>query len=223
MEENARALFMSWFIDFEGHDDCIGSELGPIPRGWDVSTLGDVLTQSRLKVGNRTEVTVLSAVSSGELVQSDYYFNKQLYSKNLEKYLLVPRYALAYNPSRINIGSVGLNDLDVTGAVSPVYVVAQTSLKLVWWLRFLLQTPGLKAAFKTLASGSVRQSLNFSEFASIPVIIPTEEWLDKFNNYYQIIRLLREVNSAHSDCLGEIRDTLQYNFLSGEVQVPTGA
>jgi type I restriction enzyme S subunit len=36
LEELAQALFKSWFIDFDGHDDLVDSEIGPVPRGWEV-------------------------------------------------------------------------------------------------------------------------------------------------------------------------------------------
>ena len=34
LEEMAQAIFKSWFIDFDGRDNPVDSELGPIPRGW---------------------------------------------------------------------------------------------------------------------------------------------------------------------------------------------
>ncbi len=39
LEGMAQAIFKSWFIDFEGHEDLVDSELGPIPRGWEVRSL----------------------------------------------------------------------------------------------------------------------------------------------------------------------------------------
>ena len=39
LEEMAQAIFKSWFIDFDGHDDLVDSEIGPVPRGWEVRSL----------------------------------------------------------------------------------------------------------------------------------------------------------------------------------------
>jgi type I restriction enzyme, S subunit len=39
LEEMAQAIFKSWFIDFDGHTDLVDSELGPIPRGWEVKEI----------------------------------------------------------------------------------------------------------------------------------------------------------------------------------------
>lgn len=39
LEEMAQALFKSWFIDFDGQGDFVDSEIGPLPRGWEVRSL----------------------------------------------------------------------------------------------------------------------------------------------------------------------------------------
>ncbi|RBD23450.1 hypothetical protein BRM87_22095 [Xanthomonas oryzae pv. oryzae] len=44
LEAMARALFKSWFVDFDGvpPDDMQESELGLIPKGWKLSRLGNL-------------------------------------------------------------------------------------------------------------------------------------------------------------------------------------
>ena len=85
LEQQAQALFKSWFVDFEPFKDgeFVDSELGMIPKGWRVVCLGEVTKQVTEKVGNREDVTVLSPVNSGELVLSEEYFTKQVFSLSL--------------------------------------------------------------------------------------------------------------------------------------------
>ena len=137
VEQQAQALFKSWFVDFEPFKDgeFVDSELGMIPKGWRVVCLGEVTKQVTEKVGNREDVTVLSPVNSGELVLSEEYFTKQVFSKNLSKYLIVNPLSFAYNPARINIGSIGLNEYDFVGCVSPVYVVFKCEPNYHYFLR----------------------------------------------------------------------------------------
>ena len=62
LEQQAQALFKSWFVDFEPFKDgeFVDSELGMIPKGWRVGVLGEVaefkrgktITQKDTKVGN---------------------------------------------------------------------------------------------------------------------------------------------------------------------------
>ncbi|QXU42961.1 restriction endonuclease subunit S [Pedobacter sp. D749] len=53
LEETAQAIYKQWFVDFEFHNEnglpykssggeMVGSELGEIPKGWDVGRLGDI-------------------------------------------------------------------------------------------------------------------------------------------------------------------------------------
>lgn len=96
LEQQAQALFKSWFVDFEPFrgGEFVDSELGLIPKGWRVVSLGEVTKQITEKVGNREDVTVLSPINSGELVLSEEYFTKQVFSKDLSKYLIVTLYHL---------------------------------------------------------------------------------------------------------------------------------
>ena len=45
LEEMAQAIFKSWFIDFDGVDseEMVESELGPIPKGWELKPLLSVV------------------------------------------------------------------------------------------------------------------------------------------------------------------------------------
>ena len=44
LEEQAKAIFKSWFVDFEPFQNgkFVDSELGPIPEGWRIGTLKDI-------------------------------------------------------------------------------------------------------------------------------------------------------------------------------------
>jgi len=125
LEEQAQALFKSWFVDFEPFRDnpFVDSELGKIPQGWKVTELGNVTKQQTEKVGQQTTVKVLSPVTTGELVLSEEYFTKRVFSESIAKYIIVKPNQFAYNPARINIGSIGRNTFGFDGCVSPVYVV----------------------------------------------------------------------------------------------------
>ena len=55
---------------------------------------------------------------------SEAYFSKEVYSKELKTYKVVERNMIAFNPSRINVGSVALQDKADEVIVSPLYVVS---------------------------------------------------------------------------------------------------
>ena len=193
LEATAHAIFNSWFVEFdpvrakiEGRkpagmdaaaaalfpDSLQDSELGKIPQGWRVGMLGHLMAQRTERVGHRDAV-VLSAVATGKLVRSDEYFIKRVYSDQIAKYLLLQQWDVAYNPSRINIGSIGILEESLVGAVSPVYVVARPQEGYRWFLEFTLRRAHTREWIKTLASGSVRHGLLVPHIQEFYALIQT--------------------------------------------------
>lgn len=185
-----------------------------VPKGWKIGTFTDITESRREKVKN-DKATVLSAVSSGELVKSEEYFTKQVFSKSIDKYLKVYQWDFAYNPARINIGSIGLHEADYLGAVSPVYEVFSVSDKYHWFLKRILNLETTKIKIQSLCTGSVRQTLKLKDFQSIDCVIPDEKTLSIFNKKWEEYRTLILENNENTQTLSEIRDLLLPRLLSG--------
>ena len=190
---------------------------GEIPKGWGIGTFTDITESRREKVKN-DKATVLSAVSSGELVKSEEYFTKQVFSKSIDKYLKVYKWDFAYNPARINIGSIGLHEADYLGAVSPVYEVFSVSDKYHWFLKRILNLETTKIKIQSLCTGSVRQTLKLKDFQSIDCVIPDEKTLSIFNKKWEEYRTLILENNKNTQTLSEIRDLLLPRLLSGKIE-----
>ena len=189
-----------------------------VPKGWEIGTFTDITESRREKVKN-DKATVLSAVSSGELVKSEEYFTKQVFSKSIDKYLKVYQWDFAYNPARINIGSIGLHEADYLGAVSPVYEVFSVSDKYHWFLKRILNLETTKIKIQSLCTGSVRQTLKLKDFQSIDCVIPDEKTLSIFNKKWEEYRTLILENNKNTQTLSEIRELLLPRLLSGEIQL----
>lgn len=235
------AIFKSWCIDFDPvranvgdestcgldaaevelfSDKLIDSDLGEIPAGWTATTLTDIVAERTGKVGSTNGHVVLSAVASGELKRSAEHFTKQVHSQDTSKYKRVEQWDFAYNPSRINIGSIGMLEEPIVGAVSPVYTVLRPAQGYEWFLRFFLDLPQTKEVINQFCSGSVRQSLSFKDFAAIPVVLPPKEIAEAFTRRWQELNALRQHLEVESDKLAEVRDTLLPKLMSGELRVP---
>jgi type I restriction enzyme S subunit len=231
LESLTQLLFKLWFVDFEFPNEkgepyklsggqMIESELGEIPKGWEAFKLGDIINHQTLKVKKiqETVTNVYSAVKTSELVLSDEYFNKQVYSKSIENYYVVEPYWFAYNPSRINIGSIGLNKAK-TGAVSPVYVVFNVKHNLHFILENYFKLSSIKNQIIQKCSGTVRQSLNFDSLSTFPFVKSPDNIINRFNEYiemyYDVSKQLKEEN----DSLIKLREELLPKFISGELQI----
>ena len=222
LEEMAQAIFKNWFVDFEPFKDgkFVDSELGMIPEGWKVGTLGDITKNKSAKVKERNDVKVLSPVTTGELVLSEEYFTKQVFSSSIAKYKIVNKGDFAYNPARVNIGSLGRNEFDFDGCVSPVYVVFSVLDGYENYFDLFRKTDFFKDSVASLAIGGVRQSLSYDDLSSIVVIIPSENAVEEFNNLYNQMKKTIKANKLENSRLSLLRDTLLPRLMSGELEVP---
>lgn len=222
LEEMAQAIFKNWFVDFEPFKGgkFVDSELGMIPEGWKVGTLGDITKNKSAKVKERNDVKVLSPVTTGELVLSEEYFTKQVFSSSIAKYKIVNKGDFAYNPARVNIGSLGRNEFDFDGCVSPVYVVFSVLDGYENYFDLFRKTDFFKDSVASLAIGGVRQSLSYDDLSSIEVIIPSENAVEEFNNLYNQMKKTIKANKLENSRLSLLRDTLLPRLMSGEIEVP---
>ena len=221
LEQQAQALFKSWFVDFEPFKKgkFIDSELGMIPEGWQVEELGNITNSITEKVGKRTDIKVLSPVNTGDLLLSEEYFTKQVYSKNLAKYIMVAPNDFAYNPARINIGSIGMNTFDFSGCVSPVYVVFRCEKEYHHFFNIFKATKNFKEEVNTRAIGGVRQTLSYKDFSLIKIVYPPKEVVNQFNKIYSHIMTLIKKNVLENKRLHQTRDTLLPKLMSGELKI----
>jgi type I restriction enzyme S subunit len=241
LEAMARALFQSWFVDFDpvrakmdgrkpaGMDDATAAlfpaafqetSLGRIPHGWTPGDFGKIIVAARERIGV-SDAAVFSAVASSQLVRSDEHFNKRVYSKSISSYLKVRRWDFAYNPSRINIGSIGMLKESVIGAVSPVYEVFRPKAAYHWFVERALAQRDTKVWIQTLCSGSVRQSLKLRDLESIPLVVPPPPIVQAFSRTWEQWNVLIQANERESSTLATLRDTLLPKLLSGDVRIQT--
>lgn len=222
LEEMAQAIFKNWFVDFEPFKDgkFVDSELGMIPEGWKVGRLRDITNNKTAKVKERNDVKVLSPVTSGELVLSEEYFTKQVFSSSIAKYKIVNKGDFAYNPARVNIGSIGRNEFDFDGCVSPVYVVFSVLDGYENYFDLFRKTDFFKDSVASLAIGGVRQSLSYDDLSLIETIIPSKNIVEKFNNLYNQMKKTIKANKLENSRLSLLRDTLLPRLMSGEIEVP---
>ena len=220
LQQQACALYKSWFVDFDPFNDgqFEDSELGLIPHGWSVKQLGEITSQINEKVKERTDVKVLSPITTGQLVLSEEYFTKQVFSESISKYIVVKPSDFAYNPARVNIGSLGMNEYEFDGCVSPVYVVFRCEDGYQYFFDLFRRTETFKEEVRTRAIGGVRQSLAYKDFSLIKVVYPPIDVIHSFNQVYSRIRAKTKHNDEETARLASLRDTLLPKLMSGELK-----
>ena len=219
LEEQAQALYKSWFVDFEPFKDgkFVYSELGLIPEGWRVATLGEVTLEMREKVGTRQDVKVLSPVTTGQLVLSEEFFTKQVFSESIAKYLIVRPNDFAYNPARVNIGSLGKNEFDFDGCVSPVYVVFRCETGYEHFFDLYRTMKPFKEEVISRSNGGVRQTLGYKDFALIKLVYPPMSVIKEFNTIYGHMLMGMKQCGKENTSLAKQRDELLPKLMMGDI------
>ena len=220
LEEQIETIYNSFFVYYDdfSKEELEECEIGLIPKTWNLISLGELTTQIKEKVKNN-EYPVFSAVNTGNLILSEEYFDKQVFSKSIEKYIVVKQKEFAYNPARINIGSIGRNEFDFVGCVSPVYVGFKVEEGYENFMNMFIKSKQFNQWVIMLASGSVRQTLNYADFSIIKIPYPPKYLIEKFNIIYESYYELINHNKAMINNLEKIRDILLPKLMSGEIDV----
>ncbi|MBK5274068.1 MAG: restriction endonuclease subunit S [Desulfuromonadales bacterium] len=139
---------------------------------WPKTPLKSHITEVSVRKG-ATPSEILSVTNSNGFVRSLDVFDKQVFSQDCSNYKLVGHNDLAYNPSRINVGSVALCQFPEGGAVSPMYVVVRCRKTLLpQFLHYFLKSDVGRQNIEHHCAGAVRFQLRFSDLERIEIPIP---------------------------------------------------
>ena len=227
LEEMAQALFKSWFIDFDGHDDLVDSEIGPVPRGWGVVPARELCTTVRNgSTPRRGEASYWEGgdvpwFKTGELTDGVLLDSEEKITPNGLREsactlfpagtVLIAIYAAP------TVGRLGLLTRPATSnqactALNPVAGIGPY---------FLMET--LRAArsrLNSVAVGSAQQNISKAVVENLPVLRPPHPAIQRFNAIAEPAYLRMEVLARESQTLATLRDTLLPKLISGELRVP---
>ena len=117
---------------------------------------------------------VLSVTNTRGFILQEEQFDKIVASNDTSNYKVVRRGEFAYNPSRVNVGSLAmLNEYD-EGILSPMYIVFKANENIdKSYLLQCLQSWWFRGHIPAYTQGSVRDSLSFDGLCSMKFYIPT--------------------------------------------------
>ncbi|CAG5086019.1 restriction endonuclease subunit S [Parvicella tangerina] len=144
-------------------------------------------------------------------------------SKDLSKYLVIEPGCFAYNPYRINVGSIGLTPANVYGLVSPAYTVFKVKKNKVLpelLLDFLKSFDGLQQINK-YARGTVRKALRYEDLCKINVSFPSfKEQLRILDHKKEVeeksIQLNNEIEQQWND-IGQLKQSILQEAIQGKL------
>ena len=171
--------------------------------------LGDYIKEYSVKNKNNEDIPVYSVSNSLGFCKD--YFGKEVASKNKTTYKIVPRGCFAYNPSRINVGSVDWQNEEERVIVSPLYNVFSISPLLdQQYLLYYLKSNVTLARIKAVASGSVRDNLKLSMLYEFPIDLIS---LDQQYEVVSILNAIQKIIDLYQKELSGLDELVRARFV----------
>ena len=188
---------------------CYSSQTNMIP-------LSELLKQCSDRNRSGSDLQVLSVSNKyGFIAQSNQFEDREVASDDTSNYKVVKKGMFAYNPARINIGSIALYEMDGNGIVSPMYVCFTTKSELLpSYLKYYFASQTFKHEMYKRLEGSVRLCLTFEELCNIEIHLPSIEQQKNISKYIsKIENNLSLVDSIFSKYQQQRRYLLSQMFI----------
>lgn len=247
LEELAQAIFKSWFVDFEpvkaktngeqpeGMDAAtaslfpeklVESDLGLIPDGWEIHKTQDLFdvkdgTHDSPKKAEEGHYLVTSKhITKGKIDTSSAYLISDTDFEKVNQRSKVDTFDILLTM----IGTVGevvvVYDNPVEFAIKNVGLFKTSQRpELVWLFYWHLQSFKMKHYLEVRMAGTTQQYLTLKTLRTIPVVLPSEELLSKFNEVMSPLMEKISDNHKQNQTLSNLRDTLLPKLLSGEIDL----
>lgn len=158
---------------------------------YDYKKLGDFIEENKSKAKNQM-LPVWSVSNKIGFINTENYHSEKVASSDIKNYKVIDKNYFAYNPSRINVGSIALNQTEDIGCVSPMYVsfkITRPNELNEEYLLTLLKSDEFKNIINNEAYGAVRKQLRFSDLENIEIPVP------EYDEQIKIINLIKKKNN----------------------------
>ncbi len=224
LEEMAQAIFKSWFIDFDGHDDLVDSEIGPVPRGWAVGcpdAFVEFDPSIPLRRGTEAVYADMKAIpTSGPSVSE---WTRRAYAGGT-RFQQGDTLLARITPCLEN-GKSALVDFLADGEVafgSTEFIVLRPrpGVPRVWPYCLVRHEPFRAHAIANMTGSSGRQRVSADALLGFRLAVPPPEVLRRFGAVSDPLFERITANTRESTTLAALRDTLLPKLISGELRVP---
>lgn len=242
LEQQAQAIFKHWFIDFEFPDgngnpykssggEMVESELGMIPKEWEVKKIGDlcqIASSKRIFREEYSEVGIpfyrgkeIIEKSKGNLISTELFITVERYNEIKKKFSV---------PQEKDILLTSVGTLGVSYQVRKEEFYFKDG-NLTWFKSFkgeelknyiylFLNSFIGKEELNKITIGSTQKALTITGLKNIPIVLSNSSILGKYDNVVSSILNTINNNDLQNQNLSQIRDALLPKLMSGEVRIP---
>ncbi|MFV0470166.1 MAG: restriction endonuclease subunit S [Dysgonomonas sp.] len=188
-------------------------------KDWQTVKIGNLTKELSIRNKNNACQNIKSVSNRFGFINQDEQFSKQVASLDMSKYKIVKCNDIAYNPSRINVGSIAIyEDIDI-GIISPMYVVFECIGITPKLLLLLLDTNKGKYDIKSFLTGSVRDTLNYDDLSNIVIKLPNDKQCSKILELFNALESNIATATKKLKKLKQQQKSMQQLLLTGIVRV----
>ena len=156
---------------------------------WEKCILGDITENFNLRNKDKIQYPMFSVTNDrGFVPQSEQFEGRDMVGEDIKAYKIIHTNDFAYNPARINVGSIAMYTGKKPCMISSLYVCFKTTKEVNnEWLMQLLKTPKMNYYYNVNGEGGVRVYLFYPNFARIRMSIPIIEEQKKIAKLLNLI------------------------------------
>ena len=216
LEQQAQAIFKSWFIDFEPFD-------GELPSSWTKEKLGNVCncvlggTPSRAKpeYWNGTIPWINSGeVNNFRIIKPSETITELGLTKSATKLLPLKTTVIAITGA--TLGRVSLLEIDACANQSVVGIIPNENYPYEYIYPLIKQNINRLTSHKT---GGAQQHINKQNVESLDILVPSVSDLGEYCNTVRNLYEMIANNCFENEHLTSLRDALLPKLMSGELDV----
>lgn len=186
---------------------------------WKEVKLGKFIKEQTIRNTKNINL-VLSVTNKFGFVEQSNYFEKEVASKDTSNYKVIKNGNFAYNPSRINVGSIALLENFEVGILSPMYVIFDCLDGInKKFLKYWLQSHNFTGNLYKYLAGSVRETLNFKDMKNFKIKLPNLAEQTKIAEILSSVDDEIDLLNQKLEQLNLQKRGIIQNLLSGKVRV----
>jgi type I restriction enzyme S subunit len=229
LEDMAQAIYREWFVHFRfpGHEGVrmVESELGPVPEGWEVRHLSELVeTQYGYTESAREDPVGPKYVRGTDINKTSYIrwdtvpycsIDEADYGKYVLRIgdVLVIRMA---DPGKVGIIE---KDIDAVFASYLIRLKIKSNLLSPYFLFYFLSSERYQSYVTGASTGTTRRSASAGVITDIDILLPTARLREQFDTHIVSTREMLNNLLDRNATLRHTRDLLLPRLVSGELDV----
>lgn len=230
LEAIGQVIFKRWFVDFEFPDEqgkpykssggeMVDSELGEIPKGWEVKELKHLINRNREKIKSKEEWKNKNIIDLSTMPQFSICLDSFQKGENFDSNIFkLKELDILFGSIRPYFGKAGFSPIDgvVTGTIFSYLPKNENNYS---YILFLTTSNEFIEFTISFSKGTKMPIIGWDDFCSYKKALPKEEILNKFNQTMMHMLLKIQSNIKEIQSLSQTRDSLLPRLMSGKIRV----